>query len=99
MTIIRGGEEIKVDNQKEFTVVPEDEGEEPDEEIELPYEALIEEQKLLGDSEKILGDDFNIPLDSIMKNRKLIRGLILLLVKKGVITASEIEELFKLKTD
>jgi hypothetical protein len=93
MTIIRGGEEVKIVGKEE---APE-EADVLDSVFELPYEAFIEEKKLFGELESELADDFGVPFEIIIKNRKILKALIMLLIEKEIITTSEIADMFKKK--
>jgi len=93
MTIIRGGEEVKIVGKEE---APE-EADVLDSVFELPYEAFIEEKRLFGELESELADDFGVPFDIIIKNRKILKALIMLLIEKEIITTSEIADMFKKK--
>jgi hypothetical protein len=111
MTIIRGGEEVKIVSEEEAPKTPPKEApktapkEAPKEVLEeaeviesvfeLPYEAFIEEKKLFGELESELAEDFGVPFEIIIKNRKVLKTLIMLLIEKGIITASEIADKFR----
>ncbi len=107
MTIIRGGEEVKIVGGEETSEeaseeTPEETPEEAPEEaevlesvFELPYEAFIEEKRLFGELESELAEDFGVPFEIIIKNRKILKALIMLLIEKEIITASEIADMFR----
>ena len=95
MTIIRGGEEVKIASGGETPKEVLEEAEVIESVFELPYEAFIEEKKLFGELESELSEDFGVPFEIIIKNRKVLKTLIMLLIEKGIITASEIADKFR----
>lgn len=96
MTIIRGGEEVKiVGGEKVQQKAPGSEEDVLDNVFELPYEAFIEEKRLFGEFESELADNFGVPFEIIIKNRKVLKALIMLLIEKKIITTSEMADMFK----
>jgi len=75
-----------------------DPAEEPDEpvlsldEVEIDYEAAIEERRFLGDLIEELEDIDGLMHTAVMKQRRILKNLIILLVKKGIITTEEIQD-------
>ena len=63
------------------------------EEVEIDYETAIEERRHLGDMVEELEDIDYIMHTAVMKNRRILKNLIVLLVKKGYITIEEVQEL------
>jgi hypothetical protein len=61
--------------------------------VEIEYEAAIEERQVLGDLIEELEEVDAIMHTAIMKNRLILKNLIILLVKKGYLTTDEIQGL------
>jgi type IV secretory pathway VirB10-like protein len=72
--------------------------EEPDEpvlsldEVEIDYETAIEERRFLGDLIEELEDIDGLMHTAVMKQRRILKNLIILLIKKGYITTEEIQD-------
>jgi len=62
-------------------------------EVEIEYETAIEERRFLGDLIEELEEVDSIMHTAIMKNRRILKNLIILLVKKGYLTIEEIQNL------
>ncbi|MBN1881259.1 MAG: hypothetical protein JW885_03715 [Deltaproteobacteria bacterium] len=63
------------------------------EEVEVEYETAVEERRVLGDLIEELEEVDAIMHTAIMKNRRILKNLIILLVKKGYLTTEEIQNL------
>jgi len=62
-------------------------------EVEIDYEAAIEERRYLGGLAEDLEDIEGIMHTAVMKNRLILKNLIILLIKKGYITTEEVQDL------
>lgn len=63
------------------------------EEVEIDYETAIEERRYLGNLVEELEDIDYLMHTAVMKNRRILKNLIILLVKKGYLTTEEIQDL------
>lgn len=63
------------------------------EEVEIDYETAIEERRHLGNLVEELEDIDYLMHTAVMKNRRILKNLIILLVKKGYLTTEEIQDL------
>jgi len=63
------------------------------EEVEIDYETAIEERRYLGNLAEELEDIDYLMHTAVMKNRRILKNLIILLVKKGYLTTEEIQDL------
>jgi hypothetical protein len=68
-------------------------------EVEIDYEAAIEERRYLGDLVEELEEIDDIMHTAVMKNRRILKRLIILLVKKGYLTTEEVQILASTEPD